>query len=613
VTSGRPALIALLTGYFLLSLGLLFAWEARGVYTVTGDEPHYLIITDALLADRSLDVQAAYQREITSPSIYPLGLSEPDVPLTPPDAHVVQTPTGTFSWHGSGVAFLATAPYALAGITGVKIALVAVGALAVVMSWSLAQTFVTGRRLCILIPAAVALGYPLIGANTQIYPDLVAGIASVMVIWWLLSERAHSQRMLTVAASLSAALLPWLGMKFSLSSAVLVSAMVIVVARNSSQDRPRAMGFVLVPYLGLIGLLGVFHVWAFGNVLGPPTAGATLISPRAAFTAVGLVIDQNQGVLIQNPTLWFGVVGVGLLWRRSRLMTVTWILVFLAIWIPGSLHPNWYSPGSFVGRYSWALAVLLIIPAIIALGAVARKNPRLAGTFAVLGILWNLALIARIALTGGSAPNRVLGVDLYTRDDGTWLETASVFVYPAHRFFPVFTDPDWAWGYGPNWMWLMAFLAAVVLAVLVAVHRGTRLIAPVAAVLIVGIGVGAFLGEPGPRREVVAVPDGQAAEPGYIAAGQPRAMRLGPYAWSVTYAADGNDLVGKWELVRGTDGVVVASGELMGTNGQMTQETIEFPYVALQPTEYILRIGSYAAAPMRVQDLGVAHAGGVLR
>jgi hypothetical protein len=594
-------LVALLIAYFALSFGLLLAWDTRGVYEMTGDEPHYLVIADAIVSDRTLDVQRAYEREFTSPLFYPQGLAPPQSPLESPAAHVVSTRAGTWSWHGPGLPLLIAGVLTVGGAWAVKFFIIGLGALAVLMAWSLSNRYVAHRVLALTVPAAVTLGYPLIGANTQIYPDLIAGVFAAMVVWWLLTQ--PGQRWSAPVLAL-AAFLPWLGMKFAPASAVLLVAGAIALIR-AKIALPRMLAILAPAVVIVLGLI-LLNMATFGTFLGAPTDGALQISPRAGFTALGLLVDQNHGVFVQNPTLLLGVVGIGVLWRERRFVAVTWVLVFLALWLPGAAHPNWYSPGSFVGRYSWALGVLLMIPAIVAFGALTRRSVRLAVVVSALGIAWNLVIVMRIALTGGSSPGRVLGVSLYTEEGDRWLESSSVFVYPLHRFFPSFTDPAWAWEYGPNWVWL-ALLALL----LIIGFRPIVRLAPVAVGIVIVLAIAAFAGQPGVRRDRVAF-DFTATEGSGITPQQlGRDMRLGPYRWTVIYAAPGTDVVGRWELVRASDGVVGYAGELRGTNAALVTEQIDISYAALQPTEYILRVGWYA--PITVRELSVEHAGSVLR
>jgi len=215
-------------------------------------------------------------------------------------------------------------------------------------------------------------------------------------------------------------------------------------------------------------------------------------------------------------------------------------------------------------------------------------------------------MLTRIAVTGGSSPGRVLGVSLYTEEGDRWLESASVLVYPLHRFFPAFTDPAWAWQYGPNWAWLALLTLLLILG-----FRPVVAILPIAVGVIVVLVIAAFAGQPGSRRDVRTVNFTAMEGSGVVPNQLERDMRLGPYRWMVTYSAPGRDLAGRWELIRATDGVVGYTGELFGTEDALATEQIDISYTGLQPTEYILRVAWYA--PMTVRELSVEHAGTALR
>ena len=93
----RSPLLWLLIVYYAVSAFTLLVWDTRGVYSPTGDEPHYLVIADALVTDGSAEVTASYRREIDDPRWYAAGLAEPGAALVPPAAHVAPTVGGFHS------------------------------------------------------------------------------------------------------------------------------------------------------------------------------------------------------------------------------------------------------------------------------------------------------------------------------------------------------------------------------------------------------------------------------------------------------------------------------------------------------------------------------------
>jgi len=599
----------LLAIYVTMTAVTLVAWSARGVYGLSGDEPHYLVMADALLTGRGFDVTEAYLREFATPQFYPPGLTAvldtPDASgmsaLVPPAAHVVVTDAGVFSWHGWGTALLAVIVLPWAGIFGVKALTAVAGVLVVVAAWTVSARgpLAKHRGSRALAVATVALGYPVLLASTQVFPDLWAGALLLAVLAWLLASPAPPGRLAAAAAGLALGFLPWLGVKFA--PAVLVLALFALWRVRGRR------GWLAGPVLLLWAALGAYHVWAFGSPFGPPLEGTLAFGPDFWMVLPGLLFDQNQGALLSNPILWAAIPGIVLLWRSDRALTAAWTAVFLAVWIPGAAHPGLYGLGSFNGRYSWALSCLLVIPALLALGALRERAPRLFLWVVGVGLLFNAYLYALGTFIGGANPGMAAGLDLYTKPAGTWLESYSAWWFPLQDFLPAWYDREWAFGFLPNWVWLTVGVAVLICVAVRASVTPTRIAGVVAGAAVI---VGGIVSTPGLREEtevwdVTVTP--ASSTPGYPVVGPTRAMRWGPYSWFVEYSAAGSGPVGKWELVRVLDDVVVASGELQGSDGRVITESAPVPFRALIPREFVLRVGWYATEPMTIRSSGVRH------
>lgn len=602
----------LLGAYVLLTLITLATWDVRGVYGLTGDEPHYLVMTDSLLGDRTMELTSAYGREFANPTFYSLGLASVGVEgpgeLGPPAAHVVPTAQGYFSWHGWGVPFLAALVLPWAGVMGVKAVMAAAGFVVIVSAWIIAGLLGARASHRVGMVAAVAVAYPLLLASGQIFPDLWAGGLALVVFVWLLNDRWRHSTWATAAAGVSVGALPWLGMKFALAAVILAAGVLVVALRRV---RVSSVVWFVVP-LGLVGgALVAYHFWAFGSLLGPPTEGALAFGRDFRMLLPGLLFDQNQGLLFFNPALWLALPGVVLLWRRTRIVAAIWTAVFLAIWIPGAAHPGLYGMGSFNGRYAWALACLAVVPALFGFAALFNRVPRAGWIVSILALVFQMYLWALGTFVSAGGPGLPRGLDLYARPITTWLESYSAWWFPIQDFLPAWYNSEWAFAFWPNAVWLLIGLLAAFLAL----GRGPwglprsswRLGAVGAMAIVIGAG---FVSTPGPRSEAVLV--GTTTEPGdrsagFIAEGALRDMRSGPYTWGVEYLAPGSAPVGKWELIRAMDGAVVASGEITGSGGEPTWTGATVGYRSLVPREYFLRIGWYANAPLRVDALTVDH------
>ena len=600
----RSPLVWLLIVFYAVSALSLSVWDARGVYSATGDEPHYLVIADALWIDGTTDVTTAYQREIEEPRWYRLGLAEPGSPLQPPEAHVVPTTGGFHSWHGLGVGALVAAPAQTLGITGARWAMVAIASLGVVFAWLLAGQFLASNRARVAATTAVAVAYPLLLAGTQIYPDVPAGVLLLGAITWWTLPQARTSVGWTASAGFAAAFVPWLGSRFILPGVIAVSALALANLRQ----RKHLLAIMVPAVVSAAGLLA-YHLGAFGNVLGPPTQGVVSFGREFLLLLPGLVLDQNQGFVWANPVLWAALPGVILLWRRDRLLALLWGLLVLSLWIPAAAHPGLYGLGSFNGRYAWSLALLAFLPALVALGSLASRSTRVFWVLVTLGIAFQTYLVGLSVFVGGTAPGSRAGLDLYTRPVDTWLESYSAWWFPLQDLLPAWYDPAWAFAYPQNWVWLLIAVGVVGLAVSAAVRLlNRRLVSVLGVVGGLAVVVAAWVGEPGDRRleqrDDVTVQTG--IDPiGYPVVGPVNLMRWGTYVWWVDYRTSDSGVIGKWELVRAVDDEVVAAGELNGSLGSSVRQEVPITFRSLEPTEFFLRVGWYGDTDLTIESTGV--------
>ena len=597
----RSPLLWLLVVYYAVSALTLAVWDSRGVYSPTGDEPHYLVIADALVLDGTTEVGQAYRREIDDPRWYQMGLAEPGSPLQPPSAHVVPTEDGFHSWHGLGVGGVIAIPAQTLGIEGARWVMVAIASLGVALAWVIAGRFFPTRGLRIGATAAVAVAYPLLLAGTQIYPDVPGGVLLLAVLTWWVSPAARSSTRLTLLAGLAAALVPWLGSRFLLPGTIAVLALVWA----NRHGRSRLAAVALPAAISATALIA-YHLTAFGNLLGPPTEGTVAFGREFLVLLPGLLLDQNQGIVWANPVLWLALIGMVVLWRRSRSVLLLWLALMASLWIPAAAHPGLYGLGSFNGRYAWPLAIMAVLPALAALGALARRAPRTAWLVIALGVAFQVYLVALSVVVGGSAPGSPAGLDLYTRPPHTWLESYSAWWFPIERLLPAWYNPEWAFGYPQNWVWLVIAIAVVVIAARGMPRRTVAVAAT--AVALVGVILAALLGRPGDRALVqrVDVTVTPGVDPvGYPVIGPAQLMRFGTYFWWVDYSASTDQVAGKWELVRATDDQVVAAGELIGSNGAGTRVEAPITVRDLEPRDYFLRVGWYGESDLTITATGV--------
>jgi len=587
--------------YLAVSLVTLWVWSVRGVYPLIGDEPHYLVIGDALWRFGGIDVLAAYESELSTRVFYPPGLGELGAPVTA-FGHVVPGERGIFSWHGYLLGWIAGLPVALVGVEAARWSMVAIGAAIAFIVWWAAGSFFASQRVRLLVALTLVLTYPFLLASIQIFPDFVAGGLTLLGLTWLMraSKQSPCSRSRIPVASL-VALLPWLGIKFAPVAAVLLIAM-------AWRARSR-WWLVVVPGAISAALLMVFNAYAYGSPFGSLSEGTVEFGGDFWIRLAGLLVDQNQGVLLFNPILWLGLAGLIPFLRRDRLLGGVWLVVFGLLWVLGAAHPGWYGGGSFVGRYSWGMALLLMLPAMATLAAVLRRSRAWFSVAVVASLAFSAWVFVLGVFVSGAGPDVPLGLDFYNKPMGTWLESYSVLWFPMQDFLAAFYNPEWVWGYRVNFVWLALALLVVGLGAARVAVRWWLGAGVVALLAVIGVGIASSPGE----RSVQQAQNVQVTpgfdQPGVIAGGPVWLMRGSPYTWSISYSAElpPVDVVGRWELIRAIDEVVMAAGELPGTSGAVQVVEVPAAYRRLSPRQFYLRIAWTGSGAMTVEETVVSH------
>ncbi|RFA06935.1 hypothetical protein B7R21_17630 [Subtercola boreus] len=571
-TAMIPAGILLL--YLTAALTTLLAWQNAG-FTLTGDEPHYLVIARGILVDHTLEQTVPY-REAFEQGLF-FGGTIAEAP-TPANTHAYLGPHGLFNIHSFGLPLLIAVPYALQGVLGVKVFLVLVGGAALLLFWKISGVFMASTTVRAVSVAAVGLGMPLLPGANQIFPDIPAGVLCLVGLYWLLTATRSRPVWREALMGVAVGYLPLLQIKFALPALILAAALAVAIVRREhvtrGSGRSRRWGraaVIVMPVALLLGLLFAVNLYAFSNLTGPYEPGAFDVGPAALMAFAGLAIDQNQGIVFQSPIAFAGLVGVGLLVAARRRFALVWALVLLALIVPNALLANEYGGYSLNGRFQYAGALVFGIATLFALGLLAERRRVVWMIVCAIGVALSAAFWA--VLTFSPTFLEFGGRLLYRQDPLPWLLNYSVFFFPLQNALPALYDESWASAFLPNYVW-----AAVVLMLLLtgfAAGRGRlgRLARPAvwmpvaaglsAAVLLAGL----TADSPAPTRHYRAselvVLQGE-AEPGGVSAsaatgqtagpfteGPITLMRAGSYTLTLTYTstAPTSVVVGSWQPV----------------------------------------------------------------
>jgi hypothetical protein len=395
------ALWLLCFGLYAATLGL----DAFGQSDYAGDEPHYLLGAESLVADGDIDLADQYEERAYA-SFYPYVL----------DRHGVERGGRLYEPHGIGFAALIAPAYALAGPIGVELFLAAVAALAVALAYRLALRVVPDPWA---LGATIAAGVsaPFLAYGTAVYPELPAGaaLAGAALLALRLDESVSRRAAFGCFALLG--LLPWLGPKF------FPAALVIGAYAARSLFRARrgtlAIGSTEVALLSL-----VFYVAINEGLYGGPTpyaaeapgAGATGASfplgyLERAYRLVALLIDRDYGLLRWAPVFALALVGLWLVYRsrrerlaravpqlrameRAATMCVAAVAaqVVVAAFLAPTMFGFWFPPRHL-------LAGLPLAVPLIALGM--RRMPRIGVALALLSAAASAWLYIDVRLGAG--------------------------------------------------------------------------------------------------------------------------------------------------------------------------------------------------------------------
>lgn len=582
--------------YSAFALFLLFSWHSKGINTVTGDEPHYLVISSGIVNHGSLEQTRPYTDEFENQEIYSHGLAPKGSLPKPENTHATKGPNGLFNVHNIGLPIALSIPFKLGGVIGAKLFMVFVGYLIVLVACRFAAQFSNNSRNILFAVIATTISAPLIPASNQIYPDLLAGLISLIGLYWLFTSTKKRRLSHEAIMATAIAFLPWLQIKFSATCLILLLA---ISARLYTQPRGALRVFQFFIIIGISSVaLAAYNHYAFGKLSGPYQSGALELSKTSLMVLAGLHIDQNQGFILQNPVNLLGLIAVGLLYKKNRLFTLVWLLVFSSLIVPNALHPNWYGGGSFSGRFQWAAAITFIIPTIYGLLYIAEHKIKVFRIIIGCGICLQLYLFYQYSI-GGAA--------IYNRGSETWAESYSIYYYPAHSWLPMLYNSEWAYNYWPNYAWIIACLALLGagfsnnLAFVIkrfAIFCGLILLVPPAFLENNHDRELIFVASQLPSLTGKTIATSRSAqhgenEEGFLSFGPYVPLRAGQYEVSISYqsSAPSSEVVGWTDIYDASSGIQKSKTTIQGTSGR--QEKITRIFTTDQRGEHLFEFRTH--------------------
>jgi len=375
-----------------------------------GDEPHYLVIAQSVWRDGDLRIENNHQRGDYLE--YFGGALRPDYLKRGTDGQI-------YSIHLPGLPAIIAPVLAMGGYGLVKLFLALMSAAATAVAWRAAYQ-VTGHAAAAWFGwAGTALAAPFLLLSFTVYPDGPGAVAVMLAFAMVaaLHDRASRPGWWWAAAGVLPALLPWLHPRFS----VLAAALGLVFAGRALRDlRPaRALvGFIAVPAASAIGWFGYYYA-IYGRFSPSAAYGhyTQMSAGRVPTGILGLLVDQQYGLLVYAPVFAIGAAGLAALARGQRRLALEWTAIVAPYAAVTAMYHMWWGGFSSPARFIGATLLVCAVPL-----AAARASARHAATRAVqsvaLGISAGISLML-LAVERGEFVFNVRGVD------APWLAWAS--------------------------------------------------------------------------------------------------------------------------------------------------------------------------------------------
>ncbi len=344
---------------------VLFGVVAYGAREMVpgGDEPHYLIITQSLLADRDIQIENNHARGDYAP--YFQGTLRPD--------YFVRGKNGAiYSIHAPGLSVLIAPAWALAGYRGVVVFLLAVAASGIALLWVLAHQLTRSRAAAWFGAAAMAAATPIAFHSFTIYPDGPGAVLVLTGIWAIMRLRptgtSHvapgtSHRTSHVAwllHGLALAALPWLHARFAVLAG-LIGLFVLLRMPRTRAGVTRAAAFLAVPIASAIAWFAYF--WVIYGTPNPNAPYGEFFRTQASWSFVtggiaGVLFDQQFGILVYAPVFLVAAAGFISMMRSDDRRLAIELAILVTPYVVTMTHlrmwwGGWSAPARFAVAILW--------------------------------------------------------------------------------------------------------------------------------------------------------------------------------------------------------------------------------------------------------------------
>jgi len=411
ITTRKKVLItSLIIFVFAFLTYMFYSLNVLPKMRITGDEPHYLMITHSLIYDHDLDLRNNYENEDWR-QIGREGL----------DPHAIKMPDGRWlSVHDIGLAIEMIPGYFLGRRVGAVVTtnlmMALFGSLIFILCYRLtANLFSSLVTWCV-----VGFSVPVFFYSMQIFPEPSAALLLLLALILILKfeEGAHWRVLLFLSFILS--WLPWLHRKYYIFSFFAGVGLFIYLIVNRDKRKISNLISFSLPLIVSAVVLFAYQKLEYGNFF-PVEADSiqAIFSGVTPLGIIGIFIDQQFGLLVYSPIYILIFFGYAILFRKNR--KLFWFSIYALIFLVLPVALSLSASRQFGG---WSPPARYLLPAIpffaisLAYSLTYIRSVIYKIIFCVLGAL---SIAVTIFLINPSDPMKYLypgksGINLYLLD-----------------------------------------------------------------------------------------------------------------------------------------------------------------------------------------------------
>lgn len=411
----RPVLVLLFLIYWSLT--------THGKFSVTGDEPHYLIVAQSLAFDRDLDVGNNYQQN-EGALFGASGLQREQHAQAARDGrmlpvHDIGVPVVLLPVYVAAIEIAKLPPAGILKSFRMNQGLLAYAIISLfIMAIVIAAAHMTiaglvpiglAERTASILVLVIWASAPVLSNAFLVFPEPFAlFVTAWSVRMWTAAPRPWSRHDSVHIGALG--LLPWFHRKFVVYAVALLLVTLWHRRRQFSALGRGARVSQLALFAAPVVALAAWTFYYWGNFAGPlAMEGAPLSLAAFADGAPGLLIDRENGLFWWAPAY----ILVPAAWSLSP-APLPWLLPVAALFVPAASHYQWW------GGFSPAARFLVPLVPIFCAAGVALVRCAATRSTAVALLIPQLLIAAygwqhpRLLWPRGDGHNRVLGALLDT-------------------------------------------------------------------------------------------------------------------------------------------------------------------------------------------------------